>query len=393
MEKYLTEVKSLKALNTDGSITTRYRNVAEQAKHYPGWRDVLYVPEFRARWGFIFGIDTTSLKIKGREYCYVHAADISGKDHLAYEIMEKEDAASIGHVLRTLRNAGYYPNLVVTDLAPEILSAIKEIFPNSKVQSCLFHLQRWLNKQLPTRKKRIDRKTRQLWESVKKKVMEVVKVENMEIRQRHLTELKNMQLDEASSSVLKMFLENLQYYHTLQELIWFGCKREYMYNNFCERSIGEIKGLKRDMYGFKNLENAQKYIDAFWFLKRKKRAENQTIKITKEETETKLPLFKKTTDLAELSEDTGIKFEVLKVEAEKAGFEVIGNLAFSPEWLQKAREKLEKGNPKTLEDGIKLIGDVPWSTFKLLGFDIKMCSLDPSKILLVPFNKNKELAA
>ncbi|MEM3640576.1 MAG: transposase [Candidatus Bathyarchaeia archaeon] len=393
MKKYLICFKSLKSLDTHGSTTTRYRNIVKQVKCYPGWRDLLYVPEFRRRWGFIFGIDTTSLGGKGKKHCYLHAVDIPGKDHLAYEIMYKEDAASIRQVLTTLRNAGYSPYLAVVDLASEILSALKEVYPETKIQGCLFHLQQWLNKQLPTIKKRIDKQTLQLWRAVKKRIMEIAKAENMEIRQRHLTELKNMQLDEVSSSVVKTFLENLQYYHTFQDLIWLGCKREYMYNNFCERSIGEINDLERDMRGFKNMENTQKYIDAFWFLKRKKKAENHPIKITKEEIETKLPLFKKITNLTELSEDTGIKFEVLKVEAEKAGFKVIENFAFSPEWLQKAREKLQKGNPKTLEDGIKLVGEVPWNTFKLLGFDIKMCSLDPSKILLVPFNKNQELAA
>ena len=387
MERYLTEVKSLKALKTEASITTYYRSVVEQAKCYPGWRDLLYVPEFRKRWGFIFGIDTTSLKIRGREYYYLHALDMPAKDHLAYEIMENEDATSIGNVLRTLRNAGYYPNLVVTDLAPEILSAVREVFPNVKIQGCLFHLQRWLNKQLPTIKKRIDKQTLQLWNAVKVKIMEVAKAENTETRQRHLAELKDIRLDEASARVVKTFLDNLQYYHVFQDLIWLGCKREYRYNNFCERSIGEIKDLKREKRGFKSLENARKYIDAFCFLKRKKRAEDHPIKITEKKINTKLPIFKKVTNLKELSEDTSIKFEVLKMQAEKVGFKVIENLAFSSEWLKEAREKLEKANPKTLKDGIKLIGDVPWGTFKLLGFDIKVCSLDPSKILLLPINR------
>jgi len=387
VERYLTEVKSLKALKTEASITTYYRSVVEQAKCYPGWRDLLYEQEFRQGWGFILGVDTTCLKIGGRAYCYFHAVDIPGKDHLAYEIMEKEDAISIGDVLRTLRNAGYYPNLVVTDLAPEILSAVREVFPDAKIQGCLFHLQQWLNKQLPTIKKRIDKQTLQLWNAVKIKIMEVAKAETMNVRQRHLAELKNIKLDEASSNVAKTFLENLQYYHTFRDLIWLGCKREYRYNNFCERSIGEIKDLKREKRGFKSLENARKYTETFWFLKRKKRAEDHPIKITEKKINTKLPLFKKVTNLKELSEDTSIKFEVLKMQAEKVGFKVIENLAFSSEWLKEAREKLEKANPKTLEDGIKLIGDVPWGTFKLLGFDIKVCSLDPSKILLLPINR------
>jgi hypothetical protein len=96
------------------------------------------------------------------------------------------------------------------------------------------------------------------------------------------------------------------------------------------------------MHGFKNRENAQKYIDAFWFLKRKKRAENHSIKITKEETETKLPLFKKTTNLAELSEDTSIKLEVLKVEAEKAGYKVIENFIFA-RMVARCTRKTRKG--------------------------------------------------
>jgi len=384
---YLTDVRSLRALKTEGSITTRYRFVIEQAKCYPGWRDLLYEQEFRQRWGFILGVDTTCLKIGGRAYCYFHAVDIPGKDHLAYEIMEKEDATSIGDILRTLRNAVYYPNLVVTDLAPEILSAVREVFPDAKIQGCLFHLQQWLNKQLPTIKKRIDKQTLQLWNAVKIKIMEVARAETMDIRQRHLAELNNIKLDDASSNVVKKFLENLQYYHIYQDLVWLGCKRQYRYNNFCERSIEEIVDLEREKRGFKNLENTRKYLDTLWFLKRKRKAENHPIEVAKKEVQVKIPLFERVTNLIELSANTGIKFEVLKKEAEKARFKVIENLAFSPEWLQDAREKLEKANPKTLEDGIKLIGDVPWSTFKLLGFDIKVRSLDPSKILLLPINR------
>lgn len=382
----VTSLKGLKELKDDNpSMSTYYRNIQKQVKEYPKWRDLLKMPEFRRKWGFIMGIDTTTLKIKGYDYYYLHVADMHSSDHLVYEILEREDAISIKSALKDLRSAGYVPKVVVTDLAPEILSAVKETFPQTTIQGCLFHLQRWLNKQLPTKKKNLNGHALKLWQNVKQLIMHVAKAQNVGAQKRYLNDLEHIRLDEKSHFVVQAFLKNLQYYHVLEELIWLGCKREYMYNNLCERSIEAIKYLKRRMRGFKRVETTSSYINAYWFLKRTEKRASQQREITiVSKHNIPLTLFEKRVDLTELSEERGIDIEILKEAAEKAGYMVIKNIAFSPEWLREANDKLRRKKPKTLKDGLKIIGEVPWSIFKFLGFDIRGNSLDSAKILLVP---------
>lgn len=57
-------------------------------------------------------------------------------------------------LLRQVEADGYHPDLIVLDEDPTWIRACKDVFPNAKMQFCLFHLKKRLNGKLPTHHKR-----------------------------------------------------------------------------------------------------------------------------------------------------------------------------------------------------------------------------------------------
>jgi len=154
---YMFRVQSLKSLletNRDLKLseTTLYRRIRAQARDCPGWEELLKAKKGKENWGSVMGIDTTGLKIRGAHYVYLHIADVTSRDPLAYAMCRREDVATIEPILRKLKNLGYIPKIVVSDLAPELLVSVKKVFPNAVIQGCVFHVTLWLDKELPTKK-------------------------------------------------------------------------------------------------------------------------------------------------------------------------------------------------------------------------------------------------
>ena len=155
-EKYLLQFKSLNAVlaNKDLGISksTLHRRIIEEAKTSSDWDELSKVMKEQSGWGFVMGIDTSGLKIRGKNYVYLHIADVTSHDPLAYAVCENEDIATVEPILLRLRNLGYRPRIAVTDLAPELITSIRRVFPCAIIQGCVFHALLSLDKELPTRK-------------------------------------------------------------------------------------------------------------------------------------------------------------------------------------------------------------------------------------------------
>jgi hypothetical protein len=389
---YLLNTESLDSVlitkNLGLSRTTLYRRIRKQARICPGWDELLEVKKGHSNWGFVMGIDTTGLKIRGADHIYFHTADVTSCDPLAYSICRKEDVATIEPILRQLKNLGYIPKIVVSDLAPELLVSVKKVFPYAVMQGCVFHVALWLDKELPTKKtiKKIGREKAVLWRKAKDIIKHVCISKNESIREQYLEQLKRLNLDETANSVKQRFLSNLKYYHVMDELE--GYDTNVLYNGVCERHCGLIKELAGKFRGFKSsIDATNDIIKLFWFLKRR----NSLSFPEKEEDVSAyylpLPSFYDRANLAELSKTSGISREALNESAHKMGHIVVGDFAFTEGQLNDIKNCVWKMKEASLDAVMREIGYDQTTTMELLeklGFSFLFKSLDPSGIIISP---------
>lgn len=383
METYLIKVESLDVIasNLGLSHTTCYRRLLREARECPDWRKLLERRKKPENRGIVLGIDTTELKIGKFAYVYLHVAEVISRDPLAYEVCKKEDATTIEAVLLELRNQGYDPEFAVCDLAPEILNALRHVFPMVKIQGCLFHLAQWLDKELPTinKIKDVEKKKVELWTKVKDSVKGAAISKDEVTRQQYLEQLRRMDLDEISKSVVWRFFCNLKYYHTIDQLKDYG--ESILYNNVCECHIGMIKDLRLKMRGFKSFDADRDFINSYWFFKRKCRMPFIEQKEYAPSYDMPLSLFNDFVSLTELSNAMGIPREMLNRIAQKMGLEIIGDYAFTERKLKDIQKCISKLKKISLIKIMDKIGFDQWTVVQLLkkfGFKTTIKSLDLS---------------
>lgn len=402
---YLLNVTSLDAvletIKLGVSRTTLFRRIGELAKDAPDWRELLKAKKGQSDWGFIMGIDTSGLKIRGANYVYLHVADVTSGDPLAYTIIRKEDAATIEPILLQLKNLGYSPRIVVTDLAPELLTSIKDVFPNAIIQGCIFHVALWLEKELPTRKKikKVGKEKIMLWRKVKGIIQYICVSKNKHTKMQYLEQLKHLDLDEKAEKVRQRFMSNIKYYHSLDEDEFKGYNTNILYDNLCERHIGMIKALKDKFKGFKNssMDATNDIIKLFWFLNVSNSIslpKKEEMSFSKKEEETfayymPLTLLDDCMNIAEFSKASGISREVLNKTAQKIGHIVVGDYAITENKLDTIKNcvkncvsKMEKISLSAI---MREIGFDHTTTMDLLiKFEctFQFNSLDPSEIII-----------
>jgi len=390
---YMFRAQSLEALlenNSDLKLskTTLYRRIREQARDCPDWDELLKTKKEQEKWGSVMGIDTTGLKIRGVHYVYLHIADVTSRDPLVYAVCTREDAATIEPILQKLEKFGYSPRIVVSDLAPEILISVKNVFPNAILQGCVFHVSLWLGKELPTKKtiKNVGTEKVVLWRKIKDIINYACISKNESTRERYLEELKSLPLDEKGRRVVERFLDNLKYYHTLDE---FNCySTNIFYSGVCERHIGMIKHLQAKFRGFKsNIKDTNDIIRLFWFLYRK----SPTALPEKEEDVLAyympLTLFGDSANIAEFSKANGIPKEFLGETAKRMGYAVVGDYVFAEDKLKDLEKNILKMGKTSLEAVTQKIGFDQTTTIELfdkLGKKLVFKSLHPSEIITSP---------
>lgn len=360
LEKYL-EAGSLRRLTSelkiDRSEKTVHRWLIKKLKGSETWED--FTPKLIKQGGLshIAGLDLTNLRIQGKTYYYLHVADFPS-NHLVYEILCSKDAESIKPILRKLRMAGYVPAIVVTDRAEELISSTREVYPTTIIQGCLFHLRMWLEKRLPTYKLRDQAKANQ-WNSIKRLIMRAALSNEIEEKEKYVLEIRSKlssSIELRARKVIEDFLRDAYYYHPLRQLMLYGCRPSWRYNNTCERAMASVKNLGRRMYGFKKLELAKKYINTMWTINMKRKLETTYGKESQGSGPLKLTLpltlftYDTYVDLEEVAKAHNIKIEKLKLEVEKMGYYVVGDVAFAKDYIEMTCQKLSKERPRTLKD-------------------------------------------
>jgi hypothetical protein len=338
------------------------------------------------------GIDTSGLRIKGKNHVYLHVADVTSHNPLAYAVCKNEDAATVEPILRQLRILGYRPRVVVSDLAPELLSSIKRIFPCAVIQGCIFHVRLWLEKELPTRKtsKKFGEEKIALWRKVKEFINCACISKNEDTREQFLKKLQCLNLDEKAKNVVELFLANLKYYHTMDEDEFKEYGPNILYNNVCERHIGLIKDLKNKMKGFKSIDSARNIIKLYWFHKRKNpkslpETEDHISSRGHSSYNVPLPYYFDSANLDLFSKVSGVPREVLNKTAQEMGRTVVGDFAFTETELKDIQNSILNMREKSLRALMQEIRCDQSTTVELLhkfGFNVQFKSFDPSGMII-----------
>ena len=204
----------------NGSKSTARRRILNEAKKIPGSEELLRWKKWRKKWErkkiTVMAIDTTYLNAEGKENVYLEVYDVTTHDQIAYLVRNNKKAVTIVWALIRLKEAGYHPDVVVTDLARELLTSIKRVFPHAIIQGCTFHLDRRLNtKILPTKnhkermagfEKSAHKLKMDYYESYKQLIMSIAESKNQAIREQDMKKLLALNSDNSLIEGLRLHL-------------------------------------------------------------------------------------------------------------------------------------------------------------------------------------------
>jgi len=375
------------------SRATINRRIMEDAKKYPSWREHVQNPKVRKKFGYVMGIDLTVVKIEGEKHQFLMVFDIPGRIPLVYTILPDKRVLTIAKVLEQLRSVGYVPRLVVSDMEECLIKAIRTVYGNVPIQWCLYHIQAYLDKYMPNKKKMSD-EVRGLQDKVKTKIMEIAYAPNRRKQQMLVKELKELVESTTMPKRIRMavnnFLKKLEYCHPRDEFFRLagGCDKSYYYNNLCENAMRQLKEIIREKRGLKNVEAAQSYINVYWHHKIEEKLKDEDLQTEKEMFDPTLQLFLvlEKVNLAEISKAVEADLQLLKEKAEHLGLKVIGNYAFQEEYLKRKHKEIVMKKPKAVEEASKILNvdiETTQQVLSALGIKIKYRDIDVKKAQLI----------
>lgn len=223
----------------------------------------------------VLALDTLYAQNGESETIVLYVANAMTGAPLYCGIIKCEDAQTIASVLEKLREELHCnPKVVVCDKGPALLKAIKNVFPNSLIQACVFHALKSLNHDLRTdgRVKGTDVSLIALRKKVKQLLTIFFYAEEAEKRGAILEELRrlDLDLDEEACGVVERFLRGLDLYNplgTLQQVLGIDKSelRRVIYNNLCEAHFNLLEQQGKKQRGWKSSESVRLYANAFWY--------------------------------------------------------------------------------------------------------------------------------
>jgi hypothetical protein len=354
--------------------STLHRHISAEMTRIPDWPEITKARNERGELGPVFGADLTYVSIGRKETPYFHGTEFVSNFHIAYELCRNKNAATITAILLKLRSCGYYPKVIVTDLAPELLTSYTQVYPESVIQGCIFHLSKWLNEELRTRAKKFDEESivdlnaevralirptkkaknveikeqkknnkTELYNKVKAIIREIANSENKVTQQSKVDELNALKLDDTTAQIVRSkFLKNLKYYHALDEKIFCAYGRAIQTNNRLEGVMSQIKALETKFRGFKTYESTKNVLKSYWYLRN---IASNPFPLTNELT--KMPgrvvlrynmpvsfYSNDWTDLKKMSKKNRLPLEILKKEAQRFGMKIADRYAYAGDFAQ-----------------------------------------------------------
>jgi len=205
--------------------------------------------ELQPRWSCFLGLDSKVVKVGGGERILLVAVDLGTQDLVHSSLVEHEDYETLSLFLFDLRRKiRYEPKMVVIDLDPAWIKAVREIFPDVPVQGCVVHVERIVDKAIPKRKRTPEQ------EDLKNLIRQVLYAETLKDSRKALSELRDRRgewRDASSMSATSTILDNYPMLTT-----HFKVKGSYRDNNITESVIDKIETKLKIIRGFKKENTA-----------------------------------------------------------------------------------------------------------------------------------------
>jgi len=205
--------------------------------------------ELCPKWSSFLGLDSKVVKVGGRELILLVAVDLGTQDLVHSNLVEHEDYDTLSFFLFDLkRKIGYEPKMVVIDLDPAWIKAVREIFPDVPLQGCVVHMERIVDRAMPKRKRT------KAQEELKDLIRQVLYAKTLKDSRKAFHELLDRRdewRDASSKSAISTILGN---YPIITA--HFRVKGSYRDNNITESAIDKIETKLKIVRGFKKESTA-----------------------------------------------------------------------------------------------------------------------------------------
>jgi transposase-like protein len=223
---------------------------------------------FDAKWVKITKSFSKEERLKGHKWRYVFIAiDCHTYDLLHIQILPKEDRNCTKLFLLKLKNKGFYPKVIITDMHIAYPGPIKEVFPKAQHAICIFHLlqaaQRNIkevfgkdykkNKEVAALKKEIYH----LFDAKDKRTV-MKRMETFMAKREHFVSI------EPKASKIFNSIQS----HFSQALLSIGNPKIPSTNNIVERVNRRFNQHYKNMAGFESMSTARAYLTLFAFFYR-----------------------------------------------------------------------------------------------------------------------------
>lgn len=223
---------------------------------------------FDAKWVKITKYYSKEEKDKGTKWGFVYIAiDCHTLDLLHIQIFSNENSDSTKLFLLQLKNKGFYPKVIITDMHVAYPKAIKKVFPKAQHAICIFHLlqaaQRHIkevfgkdymkNKEVAALKKEIYK----LFDAKDKRTV-IKRMDMLMAKRSHFVDL-NPKAGKIFDSIQR---------HFSKALLSIGNPNIPHTNNIVERVNRKFNQHYKNMAGFESMRAARAYLTLFAFFYR-----------------------------------------------------------------------------------------------------------------------------
>jgi len=194
----------------------------------------------REKLGRFLGVDATFIPIDGLHHtCYL-AIELETKDPIHYSLLPGEENSqdAVRFLMEIKYVLYYYPKVVVCDLSQSWLKAIREVFPQARIQACTVHRKRNFYELVKVR--RVPKELLPLRFSVRRLIFDYLQAKTDEEQKNLLDKLMSQEgewrKDGELTKAIQNFLNAREYYNSMEKL--GGCPTS---NNACESHFSKFK--------------------------------------------------------------------------------------------------------------------------------------------------------
>jgi transposase-like protein len=223
---------------------------------------------FDAKWVKITKSFSPLEKSKGAKWRYVYVAvDCHTYDLLHIQIFSKEDKNCTKLFLLQLKNKGFYPSVIITDMHPAYPEPIKQVFPKALHAICIFHLLQAIQRHIKEVFGKEYEKNKKIM-ALKKEIYHLFDAKDKRTVIKRMQSIMAKREDFLSLNPKADKIFNCIQSHFSQALLCIGNPKIPHTNNASERLIRRFNQHYKNMAGFESIATARAYLTLFAFFYR-----------------------------------------------------------------------------------------------------------------------------